>query len=87
MAVIQLAVFATFSPINAAFLGAVKNEARTSAMGYATFFGRLFGDLISVWLVGAISDKTGSLTLGLLILPLALVANLIFWLVASRAKR
>jgi predicted MFS family arabinose efflux permease len=87
MAVIQLAVFATFSPINAAFLGAVKNEARTSAMGYATFFGRLFGDLISVWLVGAISDTTGSLTLGLLILPLALVANLIFWLAASRAKR
>ncbi len=87
MTVIQLAVFATFSPINAAFLGAVRQEARTGAMGYATFFGRLFGDLISLWLVGVISDKTGSLTSGLLVLPVALVLNYAFWLAASRTKR
>lgn len=87
MVIIQLAIFATFSPINAAFLGAVKQDARASAMGYATFFGRLFGDLLSLWLVGFISDATGSLTSGLMVLPFALVINLVFWFAASKLRK
>lgn len=87
MAIIQLAIFATFSPINSVYLGAVKHAARTSAIGYATFFGRLFGDLVSLWLIGIISDATGNLTLGLMILPIALIANFLTWFTASRIKK
>jgi predicted MFS family arabinose efflux permease len=87
MAVVQFAVFATLSPINTVFLGAVSQDRRTNAMAFAVFSGRLFGDMVSIWLVGAISDATQNLNHGLMILPLALSLNFLLWFGASRMKR
>jgi predicted MFS family arabinose efflux permease len=87
MAIVQFAVFATFSPIHTVFLGSVSQDKRTNAMGFAVFSGRLFGDLVSIWLVGAISNATGSLNYGLMILPLALSLNFLLWFAASRMKK
>lgn len=86
MAIVQTAVFMTFSPINAVFLESVPLSIRNSAMGMSMFVGRALGDTISIWLVGFLSDTWHNLTLAMLILPAGLAVNAIFWFVAFRCK-
>ncbi|MFA5185219.1 MAG: MFS transporter [Patescibacteria group bacterium] len=86
LGIVELAVFATFSPINAAFLNCMAPALRTTAMGLATFFGRLLGDLVSLWLVGLLSDSFQDLNKAMYVLPAALVLNLGIWWVASKEK-
>lgn len=82
----QLGIFVSMSPMNAVFLGAVPVHTRALAMALSIFLGHLLGDLISLWLVGQISDATGSLTAGMVVLPIAMVVNGIAWVIGMRAK-
>jgi sugar phosphate permease len=84
MAVVQLALFATFSPVNAIFLGSVPSAVRATAMGVSIFVGRLLGDMISIWLVGVLSDAWHNLTVAMLVIPCVLLLNLLFWGIALR---
>ncbi len=84
MAVVQLALFATFSPVNTIFLGSVPKAVRATAMGVSVFIGRLLGDMISIWLVGVLSDAWHSLTVAMLVIPCVLFLNLLFWAIALR---
>lgn len=79
IAMVQLTVFATFSPINSVFLGSVPHAVRATAIGSSIFVGRLLGDMISIWLVGALSDAFHNLTWAMLALPAALVVNVVLW--------
>ncbi len=87
MAVVEMAIFATLSPITLVFMRAAPFAARATAIGLSIFIGRLLGDASSIWLVGLISDKTSDLTVGMYILPAALVINLFLWLPAIRARQ
>jgi len=87
MAIVEMAIFATLSPISLVFMRAAPFAARATAIGLSIFIGRLLGDASSIWLVGLISDKSADLTTGMYILPVALLINLIFWLPAIRADR
>ncbi|MBI5654520.1 MFS transporter [Candidatus Uhrbacteria bacterium] len=86
MAVVQTAVFMTFSPINAVFLESVPISIRNSAMGMSMFIGRALGDTISIWLVGSLSDRWHNLTFAMLILPAALVVNAALWFIAFKCR-
>jgi MFS transporter, Spinster family, sphingosine-1-phosphate transporter len=85
MGMAQLGIFMSMSPFNAVVLGAVPSEMRATAMAASIFAGHLLGDLISMPLVGALSDTFhGNLSLAMLILPVALVFNAIAWFVGAR---
>ncbi len=85
MAVAQTALFATFSPMILVFMGSVSPAARTAAMGVSVFVGRLLGDMISIWLVGVLSDYFQDMRPAMLFLPLALAINASLWLKALRS--
>jgi MFS transporter, Spinster family, sphingosine-1-phosphate transporter len=82
----QLGIFTSTAPINAVFLGTVPEHTRASAMAMSILAGHLLGDMVSIWLVGFLSDRWHSLTQAMLILPIATVFNTAFWLVATRSK-
>jgi MFS transporter, Spinster family, sphingosine-1-phosphate transporter len=95
LALAELAIFASVSPINAAALGAAPPEARVSAMAALVFAIHMFGDLLSPPLIGAISDGlddakghcTGGrgLLAGMYLLPIALALSAALWFRASAA--
>ncbi|MDQ7814747.1 MAG: MFS transporter [Patescibacteria group bacterium] len=87
MGLVELMIFATFSPTNLIFLRSVPYAVRATALGVSIFVGRLLGDASSVWMVGFISDYIDSLKSALFILPLAFVVNLLFWWLAARSPR
>jgi len=72
-------IFLSTSPINAAILSSVPLDLRASGMALSTFSIHLLGDLWSPPLVGAIADRT-SMTAGMLLLPLAILASGAIWL-------
>lgn len=85
MALAQLGIFASTSPINAVFLGSVPTTARALAMALSIFAGHLLGDMISVWLVGELSDLWQDLSGAMIVLPAALLMNAIAWWFGERA--
>jgi len=85
MGIAQLGIFVSMSPFNAVVLGAVPPEARATAMAASIFAGHLLGDLISMPLVGYLSDSMGgNLGGAMLLLPVALAVNAIAWFVGAR---
>lgn len=82
MLILQVAVFATLSPISSVFLGSVPPQLRASGMGMSLFFGKFLGDAISIWLIGYLSDLVHDLRLAMLIIPTAFLFNIVFWGVA-----
>lgn len=85
MGLAQLGIFVSMSPFNAVVLGAVPQETRATAMAASIFAGHMFGDLISMPLVGYLSDGMGgNLSGAMLILPVALLLNAVAWFVGER---
>lgn len=85
MGVAQLGIFMSMSPFNAVVLGAVPPDTRATAMAASIFAGHLLGDLISMPLVGFLSDSFGgNLALAMMILPVALAFNAVAWFVGVR---
>lgn len=87
MAVAQIALFSTFSPMNMVFMDSVPVAARTAALGSSVFISRLLGDTISVWLVGVLSDVFNDMRPAMLIIPAALALNAVLWFKASRVAK
>jgi sugar phosphate permease len=85
MGLAQLGIFVSMSPFNAVVLGAVPVETRATAMAASIFAGHLLGDLLSMPLVGYLSDGMGGNLAGaMLILPVALAFNAAAWFVSAR---
>ncbi|MFO0661951.1 MAG: MFS transporter [Polyangiaceae bacterium] len=83
----QLAIFFSTSPLNAVLLDSVPARTRATAMGMSIFVGHLLGDLISVWLVGKLSDTFGDLGKAMYVLAVSLIANAIAWAIAWRTAK
>ena len=85
MGLAQLGIFMSMSPFNAVVLGAVPTETRATAMAASIFAGHLLGDLISMPLVGYLSDGMGgNLGGAMMILPVALLFNALAWFVGVK---
>ena len=92
----ELAVFASMAPTNMAILKSVPSSLRASAMAASIFVMHLLGDVISPPIVGAVSDamhdgttqcsSSKGLSLGMLILPVALGLSAVFWGLGARSK-
>jgi MFS family permease len=75
---VQIGLFATTSPVNAAFMRAVPTERRASALALSIFSTHLFGDLWSAALLGVLLD-TLPLKLAMLSLPLTFAWTAYIW--------
>lgn len=84
IAVAQIAIFTSTSPLNAALLGTVRADLRATGMAISIAGTHLFGDMISVWLVGYLSTRWNNLSAALIVLPAALVVNAGAWFLATK---
>jgi len=82
-----LLAFASQAPINAVILNSVGSDARAFAVGMSTLMIHVLGDVPSPWLVGKVSDATGSLAKGLGLVPIGFVAAALIWGVGAIALR
>lgn len=88
MAVAMFCLFLSTGPVNTVIIEAVPVNLRASAMALSIFMIHLFGDVWSPFVVGAVSDRLGSLAYGLMILPGALLLCAVLWLaLAARIVR
>jgi hypothetical protein len=76
--VVELGLFVSVSPINAAMLRAVPVELRASSMAVGIFAIHMFGDLWTPPLVGQLSDVTGMLN-AMMALPVMLAIGALIW--------
>ena len=79
--------FVSQAPINAAILNSVGSDARAFAVGMSTLMIHVLGDVPSPWLVGKVSDVTGSLAQGLGLVPIGFAAAALIWGIGSIALR
>jgi len=79
--------FVSQAPINAAILNSVGSDARAFAVGMSTLLIHVLGDVPSPWLVGKVSDATGSLAKGLGLVPIGFAAAALIWGVGAIALR
>jgi MFS family permease len=83
----QIAIWTSFSPLNAVFLGSVPVDTRAMAMAISIFAGHAFGDLPAIPLIGLLSDTIGSLPKAMLTLPVLMVAcAAAWWMSAGRPE-
>lgn len=88
IAVAEVLIFMCTGPVNTAILNAVSPLERATAVGLSVFLMHLLGDIPSPPLIGALSDASGSLERGFLIVPAAvLVAGVIWSYAAWRGDR
>jgi len=73
-------LFVPTGPINTLILETVPVAERARAMAASIFAIHFFGDLWSPRIVGALSDRFGSLQPAVLLLPVALIGSAGFWL-------
>jgi MFS family permease len=79
--------FVSQAPINAAILNSVGSDARAFAVGMSTLMIHVLGDVPSPWLVGKVSDATGSLAKGFGLVPIGFAAAALIWGVGAIALR
>ncbi|HMV66694.1 MAG TPA: MFS transporter [Myxococcota bacterium] len=75
----QLFLWFYNGPVNALIANAVDGSMRARAFALSILSIHLFGDAISPPIIGAISDTTGSLTQGIVLVPLFLVVGAAVW--------
>lgn len=80
---VELGLFVSVSPINAAMLRAVPVELRASSMAVGIFAIHMFGDLWTPPLVGALADVSTMLT-AMMSLPVMLAIGALVWWPAHR---
>lgn len=80
---VEIALFSTTSPVNAAFLRSVPSEMRASAMAASIFSIHLFGDLWSAAALGFLLDSL-PLKIAMLSLPLTFALAAYVWSPRSR---
>ncbi len=72
------------APINATIVNAVPSALRARAVALSILCIHLFGDAISPPIVGLISSSTGSLGLGLVLVPVTMGLGAVIWIVGWR---
>lgn len=77
--VAELLLFASTGPINTAIVNQVAPEIRATAIAASIFAIHILGDAISPFLIGGVSDATGSLGKGMLMVPVAVLAGGAIW--------
>jgi predicted MFS family arabinose efflux permease len=80
----QLFLWAYNSPVNALLVNSVEPGLRARAFGISILCIHLFGDVLSPPLIGMVSDSTGSLESALIMVPIAIAAGGLVWLVGWR---
>jgi sugar phosphate permease len=85
MVVGQLLMFLSTGPVNAAIVNLVSPLERATAGALGVFTIHILGDVLSPFLIGALSDAT-SLSRALQIVPIAVVISGIVWALAARAQ-
>ena len=80
----QLLLWCYNGPINAVLVNVVPSTMRARAFSLSILAIHLFGDAISPPIVGLIADGTGSLPLGMALVPITLLAGALVWLVGAR---
>jgi MFS family permease len=85
IALAQIAIFTSTSPLNAALLGTVPTHVRATGMALSIAGTHLLGDMISVWLVGFLSTRWNDLSGALIVLPVALAVCAAAWIAAAKA--
>ncbi len=80
----QLFLWAYNSPVNALLVNSVEPGLRARAFGLSILCIHLFGDVLSPPLIGIVSDSTGSLEEALIMVPIAIAAGGLVWLVGWR---
>jgi MFS transporter, Spinster family, sphingosine-1-phosphate transporter len=90
IALCELGLFLSVSPINAAVMHSVPPAIRANAMAFSIFAIHLLGDWKSPQLIGIISDRSGGgargLQLGMYMLPVAFALSVILWALGARAR-
>ena len=80
-------LFLPTGPITSELFEIVPVHLRASAVALCTFVIHLFGDVGSPTIVGYISDASGGLKQGVLILPVLLLVGAVLWAVLIRFTR
>ncbi len=84
--VAELLLFMSTGPINAAIVNVVSPLERASAVALSMFMIHLLGDVPSPVLIGYLSDHGGSLGHAVLVVPVAVLAGGLVWLLAARVN-
>ena len=85
MVVAQLLLFLSTGPINAAIVNLVVATERATAIALSVFAIHLLGDLLSPFLIGALSDAS-SLAQAVKIVPVAVLIGACVWIWAALAQ-
>ena len=85
MVIAQLFMFLSTGPINAAIVNLVSPVERASAVALGVFVIHAFGDAVSPYLIGAVSDAS-SLGQAVKIVPVAVFISGLIWCWAARAQ-
>jgi MFS transporter, Spinster family, sphingosine-1-phosphate transporter len=80
-------LFLPTGPITSEIFEIVPVHLRANAVALCTFVIHLFGDWSSPTIVGHISDRTGSLRAGVMVLPAVLLIGAVLWSVLIRYTR
>ncbi len=87
LGIAQFLFFISTSPINVSIIESAPGHFRTSAMALAIFACHILGDAISAPLIGLVSDKTGSLRLGMLVCSPVILLSAALWFIAARLPK
>jgi MFS family permease len=85
MVIAQLLMFLSTGPVNAAIVNLVAPIERASAVALSVFAIHCLGDVLSPYLIGAVSDAT-SLAIAVQIVPAAVIVSGAVWCLAARAQ-
>ncbi len=85
LAVAELFVFASTSPINSVIVGDVPPASRAAAMAGSILVIHILGDVPAPVIIGFLSDRT-SLGDAVLIIPVAILISGAIWIVAARRR-
>jgi phage-related holin len=85
MVAAQLLLFLSTGPINAAIVNLVVATERATAIALSVFAIHLLGDLLSPFLIGALSDAS-SLAQAVKIVPVAVLIGACVWIWAALAQ-
>ena len=80
----QLGVWCSNAPVSTVIVNCVPLSIRSRTVGLSILLIHLLGDASSPFIIGAISDSTGSIVLAVIIIPVALAISGFIWTVGWR---
>jgi len=81
----EVLVFLNTGPANAVLVNVVVPEIRATAIAFSMFLFHILGDASSPYLIGKVSDQTGSLQTALMLTSLAMAVSGVLYLCGSRS--